>query len=88
MGKVLTIIKILPETIEVDLKQLLEDIKSKLPENAEFKDSKEEPIAFGLKALKIAVVVPDAEGGTDILEEIIKNVKGVGQVEIEHATRI
>ena len=88
MGKVLTIIKILPETIEVDLKQLLEDIKDKLPENAEFKDSKEEPIAFGLKALKIAVVVPDAEGGTDILEEIIKSVKGVGQVEIEHATRI
>ncbi|MHA1583569.1 MAG: elongation factor 1-beta [Candidatus Baldrarchaeia archaeon] len=88
MGKVLTVIKILPESVEVDLKQLLEDIKKNLPENAEFKDSKEEPIAFGLKALRIAVVVPDAEGGTDILEEIIKNVKGVGQVEVEHATRI
>lgn len=88
MGKVLTVIKILPENVEIDLKRLLEDIKKNLPENAEFKDSKEEPIAFGLKALRIAVVVPDAEGGTDMLEETIKNVKGVGQVEIEHATRI
>jgi elongation factor 1-beta len=53
MGNVVLILRVMPESPDVDL----EDLKSRL--RAEVKglqDIREEPIGFGLKALKIAVV--------------------------------
>ncbi len=40
-----------------------------------------EPIAYGLKALKIAVIVNDEEGGTDAVEKALGEVPGVSQAE-------
>jgi elongation factor 1-beta len=84
MGKVLIIAKILPTSIEVDLNKIYADIKKALPSNVELRGSKIEDIAYGLKSLKVQLVIPDdLEGGTTKIEEFLSSIEGVEHAEIE-----
>ena len=47
MGEVLTTMKIMPESPEVDLDAIKSTIESSMPEGAKIHDIAEEPIAFG-----------------------------------------
>jgi len=78
MGKVAAVLRIMPASAEVNLKELELAIRKKVKG---IQDVATEPIAFGLKALKVAVVVGDDEGGTDMIEKALSEVPGVGQVE-------
>jgi elongation factor 1-beta len=78
MGKVVALVRIMPESADVDMKKLEADLRKKLPS---IQDVGVEPIAFGLKALKIAVIVEDSEGGTDAVEKVLAGVPGVSQAE-------
>ena len=82
MGDVAISIKIMPASGEVDIEQ----VRKKVEEAVELKDSKVEPLAFGLKALKIMIVRPDSEGGTEDLEKKLRDIEGVGDVEVESVT--
>ena len=42
----------------------------------------QEPIAFGLKALKITFVADESKGSTEALEQDIKTISGVNSVEV------
>jgi len=89
MARVAVVVKVFPNSIELDLSELLERIKNALPEGFEVMDSKEEPIAFGLKALKIIITMPEeTEGGTESLEKILSSVDGVEEVEVEAVHRL
>lgn len=83
MGSVALILKIMPESPEVDLNDLAGKIKEKV---AGVQDVREEPIGFGLKALKVAVVVDDAGGASDAVEEAINSIDGVERAEIVELT--
>ncbi|HOP66407.1 MAG TPA: elongation factor 1-beta [Methanoregulaceae archaeon] len=83
MGSVALILKIMPESPEVDLNDLVGKIKEKV---AGVQDVREEPIGFGLKALKVAVVVDDAGGASDAVEEAINSIDGVERAEIVELT--
>lgn len=48
----------------------------------------EEPIAFGIKALKLTVVVPDSEGGTEKLEQKLNALPEVGDVQVVDLARL
>jgi elongation factor 1-beta len=79
MGSVALIMRVMPESPDVDM----EDLKTRL--RAEIKglqDVREEPIGFGLKALKIAVVVSDAAGESDAVEAEVSSLDGVERAEI------
>ena len=83
MGKVIVTLKIMPESPDVDLDALDATIKTKITESTgddEFK-SEQEPIGFGLKALKITFIVDEDKGSTDALEEAIGTIDGVNSVE-------
>jgi elongation factor 1-beta len=82
MGKVAVSLKIMPESPDVDL----EAVKNEIAKKIQLNDAKIEPLAFGLNMLKILVVVPDSS--MDNLENEIKSVKGVSEVEIESSTLI
>jgi elongation factor 1-beta len=82
MGEVGLQYRILPEGTEVDLGKLLTDVKAALPKGANLKASETKPVAFGLKALHILVVMEDKQGGADIVEQAIGGVSGVQSVEI------
>jgi elongation factor 1-beta len=78
MGKVVALVRIMPESVDVDMKKLEAELRKKLPS---IQDVGVEPIAFGLKALKIAVIVEDSEGGTEAVEAALAGVPGVSQAE-------
>ena len=89
MARVLVVVKVLPTEIDIDLEDLKEKIKEKLPKEYEIKGYDIEPIAFGLKALRLYIFMPEeVEGGTEPLEKMIQEVEGVSQVEVETVHRI
>lgn len=88
MGEVVATIKVMPESPDVDLEKIKEDIIQSIPDGAEFHKIEEEPIAFGLVALKVMVVVGDAEGGTEQIEENLSNMKNISSVEVEDVRRL
>lgn len=89
MAKVLVVIKILPTDIDVDLEQLVSRIRNSLPIIYEVKAYDIEPIAFGLKALRLYILMPEnTEGGTEPLENMIQSIEGVSQLEVEVVHRV
>ena len=81
-------LRIMPESPEVNLEDLKEKIKSEVSGIAEIRDFAEQPIAFGIKALIALVMLEDAEGGTDRVEEAISKIEGVESVQVEEVSRI
>ncbi|MEM3727349.1 MAG: elongation factor 1-beta [Candidatus Bathyarchaeia archaeon] len=83
MGEVIVSFKIMPESIETDLEKLEEKIKKEiLPQKIE-----KEPIAFGLFALKVTKLIPEESGELEKVENRIKSLEGVGEVEIVEISR-
>lgn len=83
MGTVAVILRVMPESPEIDLARLKEAIRREVPA---VKDIREEPIGFGLKALVVAALVQDAGGETDALEAAIQKIPGVERAEITDVT--
>lgn len=89
MAKVLVILKVFPDGPERNLDELLENIKKALPEGVELIQHEKVPVAFGLNLLKLYLSMPEeSEGGTSKLEEAIKGVEGVSEVEVEAVHRV
>ena len=88
MGKVLAVISVLPIGTDVDLEQLEKNIKQNIPEGVTLKESRKEPFAFGINALKLSFLLSDAAGGTDNIEKVIKNLDGVGEVKVEYISLV
>ena len=73
-------IKVMPESIETNLKELeLEITKALEKEGAKIQNSKQEPVAFGLKAVIITLAWPE-EKDTSIIENI--KVPGLNSIQI------
>jgi elongation factor 1-beta len=87
MARLVVRIRILPAEAESDLEDVVELIKKSVPEGMELKSSSMEPIAFGLKAIIGDFLLDDAEGQMDRLEESIKKVQGVGEIEVMNISR-
>ncbi len=83
MGTVAAILKVMPESPEVNLEGLKEAIRAKVPSTH---DIREEPIGFGLKALKVVAIVNDQGGQTDSLEAAIQSIPGVERAEVVEVT--
>lgn len=83
MSEVKVTFKIMPESGDTDISQIESQVKSKM----EVKSVEKEPIAFGLVALKVTVALMDAEGVVDKMEEELRALKGVGEVEVAEISR-
>jgi len=83
MGKVSAVIKVMPDSADRDVNKLMDDLKAALPKTAEFRGMQVKPIAFGLKAILIAFLVSDTEGGTEPVEAAFAKVPGVESVSVE-----
>ncbi len=82
MGRVIALIKVFPESMEV-----FEELKENIRKEVNPARIDEEPVAFGFKALKVTVVMDDESGSGDI-EEKIKKIKGASEVEVVDIGRI
>ena len=88
MGEVVAAIKLMPESPDVDLEKMKSDIQTSIPEGAELHKVDEEPIAFGLVALNVMVIVEDQEGGTEKVEENLAKINGVSNIEVTDTRRL
>ncbi len=88
MGEVVATIKLMPDSPDVDIAKIKVDIEKSIPKEAELHKIEEEPIAFGLIALNVMVVVGDVEGGTEKVEEALSKIVNVGSVEVVDVRRL
>ncbi len=88
MGDVAVLLKILPTDVELDIEALKEKVVESVKPLCEVNKVELQEIGFGLKAIKIQVIIPDEEGKIDKVEQTISSVEGVGQVDTEEVTLI
>jgi translation elongation factor EF-1beta len=55
---------------------------------AKVQKSWEEDVGFGIKVLKVSLLLADSEGGMDALEDKIKSIDRVTNVEVENVGRV
>jgi elongation factor 1-beta len=84
LGEVAIIYKVMPDGPEIDLNELKENIKKIIPEKAKLNKIEEKPIAFGLKALEVQIILNDREGGAEDLEAALGKIENVQSVETVH----
>ncbi|MDD3177933.1 MAG: elongation factor 1-beta [Candidatus ainarchaeum sp.] len=88
MGDIMTVYRIYPEDMEY-FDSIKEFLEKGIGEPYKIYGIKEEPIAFGLKLLKVNVIYPEkVEGLLDKLENILEGINGVNQIEVEASTLI
>lgn len=87
MTRLVARIRIMPADAESNLENVVQSIKSSMPQGMEMKGHAMEPIAFGLRAIIGDFLLEDAEGQMDRLEESIKSVEGVGEIEVTNISR-
>ena len=88
MGKIVIAYKILPSESTVDLEVLKEKIQKQLADIASIQRFAEEPIAFGLSALKVNMVLPEKDGILEETEKRITDIEEVGQIQTLGVTRL
>lgn len=87
MTKLVARIKVLPTDIDVNLDNMVEKLRSALPDGMQIRNSAKEPIAFGLNALIVDFLLEDKEGQMDTLENVVKDTEGVSEIEIMNLSR-
>jgi elongation factor 1-beta len=88
LSKLLVKVKILPKEVDTDLSEIHNQVASHLSEGMSIRSTKEEPIAFGLKALVVDFLVDEKDGATDDLENAIRKSDLVSEVQTLGVSRL
>jgi len=87
MSKLVARIKMLPSESDADIDSIPRILKDTLPEGFKLLAHKKEPIAFGLYSLLADFTLDDSEGQMELLEESIRKVEAVGEIEVINVSR-
>lgn len=83
MAEVIVTFKVMPIGVDVDLDVLEVKIKELIKADR----IKREPIAFGIVALNVIKIIPDAGGEVDAIEQKLRNLEEVSEVEVTNLTK-
>jgi len=88
MADVIITLKIMPDSPDTNLEAVKEQASKMIKEfGGEVGKDEIEPVAFGLKALKLFFVMDESKGSTETLEEQVSNIEGVNSVEVTDVRR-
>ena len=88
MGSYVIRLKVLPQDTSTEHQKIVDSVAGALPQQARIRGHKIEPIAFGLSAVIIDVVVPEEEGVIDRVEQVVSTAPLVGQYELLGVSRM
>ncbi len=81
MGKVILVMRVLPDGPD-NVQKVKKGLEALKPARLE-----EEAIAFGMVAFKLTIMIPDAGGEQDRIENKVSSIPGVSSVEVMQASR-
>ncbi|MEK6936550.1 MAG: elongation factor 1-beta [Nanoarchaeota archaeon] len=88
MAQVIVTIKLMPSSPETDLKKIEEKAVEEIKKfGGQIGRIEQEPIAFGIKALKISFFSDESKSNLDPLEESLGKIKEVESVETTEVRR-
>lgn len=88
MGRVIVTLRIMPENPETSLELIRRKAEEIIKEEGASVGKHEiEPVAFGLNALVLYVVVSDEQGWNEDIERQIKEIDGVESVNVADVRR-
>lgn len=89
MADVIITLKVMPESPEVDMEDLKSKVKEKIESFVGETETKDEiePVAFGLKALKLSFVMDEEKGSPEELENSISEMENVNSCEVADVRR-
>ena len=89
MAKAVITLKIMPESPDINLQEIEKKALDEINNFAGKTETKieQEPVAFGLKALKIIFVMDEKQGSPDPVAEKIAQIEGVNSAEIVDVRR-
>ncbi len=85
---VVATLRILPEGVDVDLGKIEKSIAGLQGAAMKLNSAEKKPIAFGLEALEATLLLNDAQGGIEELQERIMQLPGVSQVDVIDLSRL
>lgn len=88
MAQIIITLRVMPESPDVNLESLVEEISSIISaEQGSVMGTEEEPIGFGIKALRVTFSRSEDLGSTDAIEEKVAGMTGVESAEAVDARR-
>ena len=88
MAQVVVTLKIMPKSPEVDFTPIEAEVRQRIQEfSGIVARVEQEPVAFGLKALKILFTMDEDKGSTENLENGIAGIAGVNSVMVTDVRR-
>ena len=83
MAKMFVTLKLMPESLEIDFDSIRNKVKEIVAkQGGELLDKDEyEPVAFGLKALKLIFYIDESKGSDEINEEV-SQIEGISSATV------
>ena len=81
-------LRIMPENVDVNLDEIKEKLTGIVEKYGKIHSTEINPIAFGLNSLDIAILLNDSKGGMEEIETEIRNLPGVGEVNVIDVNRL
>jgi elongation factor 1-beta len=82
MGQIVAEYDLMPESTEIDLKEVIETLHGIVPKGVKIIETKIAPVAFGLMKVRAGFVIDDTDESIGSkLENALGSIKGIENVE-------
>jgi len=83
MGTVAIIYRVMPDGVDVNIKDLQDNIEKVIPKEVKLQGMMVKDVAFGIRAILLRVLINDKVGGgfPDMIEAKVGEIPGVASIE-------